>query len=232
MKTTRQLVALVFALFATAALASAIPGRAEVKKVIGSATVDKAAGGRSSITEGMVLGAGDTISTGPGSTVDLWLGLNGDALRVDPDSTLKLATLDIANVANRTVNTGLSVTKGSIVGNVVNKLTAASKYEIKTASGVAGIRGTIYRLNANGTLVVLTGMVNFTFTLNGVTQTVQVTSGKQFKPGDTAPSQASAATLEDIRQEVRGLATNTGTVTSNGGTANVTNPLDNSTSSK
>lgn len=175
MKHTRQLLLIAVALLWTAALASAIPGRAEVMKVVGKATATDAKGASKSITQGMVLGTGDTITTGAGSTVDLNLGLNGDYLRVDPDTSLKIDNLDIANVSQRTVTTQLNVNRGGITGNVVNKLTLASKYEIKSASGVAGIRGTVYsvKTDANGRItriVVTTGTV--TFTQGGVTVTI------------------------------------------------------------
>lgn len=183
MKLTRQLLSIGLALLVSTVLASAIPGRAEVKKVVGSATVTKAAGGSATITEGMVLGTGDTITTGRASFVDLYLGLNGDYLRVDADTTLKLDVLDIANVSERTVTTQLSIGKGGITGNVVNKLTAASKYEIKSASGVAGIRGTVYsvKTDANGRItriVVTSGTV--TFNQGGVS--VTITAGQALTP--------------------------------------------------
>lgn len=194
MKLTRQLLTIGFALFVSTVLASAIPGRAEVKKVVGQATVAKAAGGSASITAGMVLGTGDTITTGAGSTVDLDLGINGDFLRVDPDTTLKIDNLDIANVSERTVTTQLNIAKGGMTGNVVNKLTAASKYEIKSASGVAGIRGTVYsvKTDANGRItriVVTSGRV--TFSQGGVSVTITAGQALTPPPAGTALTQAS-----------------------------------------
>ena len=167
----------------TTAQALAVPGRAEVMKVVGTATVSKATGGSASITQGMVLGTGDTITTGPAATVDLNLGLNGDFLRVDPDSSLKIDNLDIANVADRTVTTQLHVNQGGITGNVVNKLTKASKYEIKSASGVAGIRGTVYSVKTDASgritrIVVTSGTV--TFNQGGVA--VTITAGQALTP--------------------------------------------------
>jgi hypothetical protein len=136
----------------------------------------------------MVLGAGDTIATGVGSAVTIDLGMNGNFLNVDSDTTLKLDVLDIANVSRKTVTTTMTLARGSVSGNVKNKLTAASKYEIKTASGVAGIRGTVYSIRSDNTLVVFEGTVDFVFTRNGVEQVVRVRAGQQFKAGvDAAP---------------------------------------------
>ena len=230
MKLTRQLLTVGLSLLCSATLASALPGRAEVTKVIGSATVVKAAGGSASITQGMVLGSGDTITTGPGSAVDLNLGLNGDALRIDPDTTLKLDVLDIANVSERTVTTSMSLSKGNVTGNVIAKLTAASKYEIKTAAGVAGIRGTVYSLSAAGRLVVAKGSVNFTFVLNGVSQTVTVGVGQQFKIGDAAPSPAPIGEVNSINLVAQNVVNNFGFTAFTVGVITQTNPLDVSTS--
>lgn len=197
MKLTRQFLCLTLALLCSATLASAIPGRAVVMKVTGNATKTDAKGSTGSLAKDMVLGTGDTITTGPGSTVDLNLGINGDFLRVDPDTTLKIDNLDIANVADRTVTTSLNIAKGSMTGSVVTKLTAASKYEIKSASGVAGIRGTVYsvRTDAAGKItriVCTSGTV--TFIDRGVTITIAAAdrNAKAYTPppAGTTPSQA------------------------------------------
>ena len=162
MKLTRQLLLVGLALITSAAVASAIPGRAEVKKITGSATVSKGAGAATSLAAGMVLGTGDTISTSAGSTVDLFLGLNGDVLRVEPDSTLKLDQLDVTHISPPVVSTKLNVTKGGVTANVITKLAAASRYEVKTVNGVAGIRGTIYNVAVGTGASVIHGAVSWT----------------------------------------------------------------------
>lgn len=235
LKPTRQLLLVLLTLLWTSVLASALPGRAEVKKVTGHATRINAAGVSSPLAEGMVLGAGDTVATGPSSTVDLWLGLNGDALRVDPDTTLRFDVLDIANIAERRVTTRLSLSKGGVTGNVLSKLSAASKYEIKTATGVAEIHGTIYAFKSNGTLVVSKGVVNFSYVDKGVTRTVRVEAGKQFKPGDDKPTQASEKLLNDVAEAAAQILPDIGTIREGNLTVTVTpfeNPLDVSTSGK
>jgi len=241
MKHSYQFLCLLLALLWTTATASAVPGRAEVVKVVGTATVSKAAGGSASITQGMVLGTGDTVTTGANSTVDLNLGLNGDFLRVDPDSSLKIDNLDIANIADRTVTTQLNVNRGGITGNVVNKLTKASKYEIKSASGVAGIRGTVYsiKLNPNGTIariVVTSGTV--TFIDRGVTITISALNGaKAYQPAaaGTTPTQESVraatdAEKTDIATAVNNMGTGGGRAALGGDVTVINNPADVSTS--
>lgn len=237
MKPTPKLLSITFALLCSAALASAVPGRAEVKKVVGTATVSKASGGSSSITEGMVLGTGDKITTSIGSTVDLYLGLNGDYLRVDPDTTLNLDKLDISNVGDRTVTTQLNVQKGAITGNVVNKLSATSKYEIKTASGVAGIRGTIYSVKTDASgrilrIVVTTGTV--TFVVGGQTVTISATDGTAkgytpSQPGQPVKTTVEVATVAEANATTTTATQSAGastTTTVNTTTTTINNPSD------
>lgn len=228
MKSSRSLMVLwsTVALLWAAADAAAVPGQAEVKKIIGTASVAKGTGGSVPLKEGDILKSGDTVSTGRASTVDLWLGVNGDALRVEPDSTLRLDTLDIIESGKRDVTTAMSLGKGQVTGNVINKLTAKSKYEIRTATGVAGIRGTIYSIRVDGTLVVTRGVVVFTFVLNGVSQSVRVEAGNQFKPGDAAPSVAPAQVVAAIEQQAAEIIANTGTGTG-GPTQNPVTVTDN-----
>ena len=141
MKLTRQLLTVGLALLWSATLASAIPGRAEVKGVVGPATVTKAAGGSTPLTAGMVLGAGDTITTGPAGWVDLWLGLNGEALRLTPETTLKLEVLDIAHIGNRHFTTRLKLTQGRLLSLIQAKPSAASRLEIFTPNYRARVDG-------------------------------------------------------------------------------------------
>ncbi|KAF0179252.1 MAG: cell wall surface anchor family protein [Limisphaerales bacterium] len=153
----------------TAAAEAATPGAAQVKKVVGTATYTDARG-NGPIKEGDILMQGATITTGAGSYVDLDMGINGNALRVEADSTLVLNKLDYTKAGETIVNTQLEVKKGAAVANVINKLSKASKYEIKTPAGVAGIRGTVLRAGATR-IVCLIGRVEFR-TVNGQLQLV------------------------------------------------------------
>ncbi|MFM8468661.1 MAG: FecR domain-containing protein [Limisphaerales bacterium] len=222
--------------FGTAA-ATALPGRAEVMKVVGTATATDGNGAIKSITQGMVLGAGDTITSGANSVVDLNLGINGDYLRIDPDTSLKIDNLDIANVAQRTVTTQLNVNRGAITGNVVNKLSVASKYEIKSASGVAGIRGTVYSMQTDATgkitrIVCTSGTV--TFVDRGVTITISAANGAKAytpPPAGTTPTHAMVGAPTPAEAEMtatigNSLQSPSGGQTVVGGTTIVNNPSD------
>jgi hypothetical protein len=202
-----------------------------VKKVVGSATAIKASGESIKLIEGMVLVTGDTVKTEPASFVDLWLGVNGDSLRVEANATVKLEALEIVNVKDRVVDTALMVTKGEIIGNVVNKLASNSKYQIKTAAGIAGVRGTIYSVPEEGMIIVAEGEVMFSFVQEGVSKAVRVGSGQLFKIGDAAPSAAPPVLIAFILQQATQLAKNTGAGAGKGGGKGSSNPTDTSVSS-
>jgi hypothetical protein len=99
------------------------------------------------------------------NTVRLW---SDGALGLD-----KLTTLQTG--ADRVTETQLDVKHGRITGNV-KKLSAASKYEVKFANGVAGVRGTIFDIQAAGIVKVYVGSLVIAWvdpkTQNVVTQTV------------------------------------------------------------
>lgn len=189
----------------TSTAQAASPGAAQVKKVVGTATYTDAKGG-GPIKEGDILMQGATITTGAGSYVDLDMGVNGNALRVEADSTLTLNKLDYTRAGEVIVNTELEVKKGSTVANVVNKLSKASKYEIKTPAGVAGIRGTVLRAGTTR-IVCLIGTVSFVPVAGGGVQLV-IKGGAGFSVGNAGVQNAPAV-------ETTGLARTTVSLTAN-----------------
>lgn len=178
----------------TAAAQAATPGAAQVKKVVGTASYTDARGG-GPIKEGDILMAGATITTGAASYVDLDMGVNGNALRVEADSTLALNKLEYTKAGDTIVDTQLEVKKGSTVANVINKLSKASKYEIKTPAGVAGIRGTVLQVSTTRVLCLI-GKVQFT-TVGGQLQLVI---------GGTVYTAGAAGVLKATTVQTTGLA--------------------------
>ena len=80
------------------------------------------------------------------NTIRLW----GDgALAID-----KLTM--VQSGADRITDTQLDLKRGRVTGNV-KKLSAASKYEIKLPNGVAGVRGTVFDIQATGIVKVYIG---------------------------------------------------------------------------
>ncbi len=183
---------------------AASPGAAQVKKVVGSVTYTDAKGG-GPLTEGQILFQGTTITTGAGSYADLNLGVNGDSLRVEADSTLALNKLEYTRAGEIVVNTQMDVQKGAVVANVINKLSKASKYEIKTPAGVAGIRGTALRAGAAGVFT-LSGKVEFRLN-NGTLQLV--IGGTVYVPGAAGVTKATAVQTSGLAQAATSCTANT-----------------------
>ena len=164
-KISASLLAMV-ALVTTTSLQAAAPasnitqGKAEVKKVVGSA----------SVKPGQILEAGAKITTGPDSAVEIWLGENGQLLRVDENSDVLIEELTLEKVAGDPeikATTKLDLKKGGLVGEV-KKLSKASQYEVKHAQGVAGIRGTAYAILPGQGVICASGTVVVNFVINGI----------------------------------------------------------------
>jgi hypothetical protein len=78
-------------------------------------------------------------------------------VRVWENTLLGVDTLTETHTgADVVTETQLDLKAGHITGTV-KKMSAASKYEIKIPTGVAGIRGTVYDITADGVIKVLSG---------------------------------------------------------------------------
>lgn len=105
-----------------------------------------------------------------------------DAIRIFENTVLGVDKLTVMKTGADTVTeTQLDLKAGRIFGTV-KKLSATSVYEIKIPNGVAGIRGTIYLLGADGVLSVLTGSVVISYVSGGALITKEVPAGYQFNP--------------------------------------------------
>jgi hypothetical protein len=113
-----------------------------------------------------------------------------DAVRIFENTVLGIDKLTVDQTgADVVTETQLDLKAGSIFGTV-KKLSAASKYEVKIPNGVAGIRGTIYWMSADGVLRVLTGSVVYAyFAPDGKLATVTVEGGYEFNPRSGQPPQ-------------------------------------------
>lgn len=134
-----------------------LQGKATVKSVHGN--VDYQSGGSwMPVKVNMELDAGVVIRTGPQSTCDLSVNGLSSAVRLEADTTMAIPTMTrTAPTHDADMETMLDLQNGSILGNV-KKISANSRYEIKTPHGVAGIRGTDFQvtvvMNADGTYTV------------------------------------------------------------------------------
>jgi hypothetical protein len=140
---------------------------------------------------GTRLQQGSVIRTAPGTVCDLFLGDNGPVVRVTENTQLGIDALTVDRTGQENViETQLDLRNGRILGNVKH-LAAASKYEVKTPLGVAGIRGTQYDISANGRVHVFDGTVIVVYVVPGIPpQTVTVGKNQTaFPPTPTSPAQ-------------------------------------------
>jgi hypothetical protein len=160
---TAAVAAVVFALSAST-YAQTYMGKAEVRTVRGDAFYSTGPGTPlMPLKNGTVLGPGATLKTGKGGAVDLFLGRSTGTVRVTEETTLTFDKFTITDTgADTVVDVQMNLPEGTILGNV-NKLSAASKYEVKLPNGVAGVRGTEFRMSSTGYIVVLNGTVIFVY---------------------------------------------------------------------
>lgn len=184
-------------------------GSAKVRSIRGSAKYSNGGGVWVPLKVGTTLKQGATIQTAPESIVDLYLGDNGPVVRVTPNTTVALEKLTHSGSGmDSVIETRLDLKNGTIIGNV-KKLAKASKYEIKTPNGVAGIRGTDFVVTAkklpDGSYEVTFTSVNGTLVVaaivDGNPQTVVLNSGESWTPGsEVVPTPAQL--LEFYKEQV------------------------------
>ncbi len=190
--------AAVFAMSAVAQ-ASVEKGTAKVLAIHGSAETSADGTSWSPLKRGQRLTEGAVIRTSNAAVADLDLGRNGSILRVMPGSVVSFSALTYEDTAIETIiNTEIQLKSGRILGHV-QKLSAASKYAVKTPKVVAGIRGTKYDLSADGKLVVAEGSVVVVATRDdGTTITRVVNASEMFSPVSGMVTPAAEADLGDV----------------------------------
>jgi hypothetical protein len=203
--------ALAVAAFVSTASVQAAPqqNQAVVRAVRGTANYSSDAGANwKKLSVGTRLSQNSVIRTAPGSTVDLFLGDNGPVVRVTEATTMGIDKLTFDRTGAETViETQLDLRNGRILGNV-KKLADASKYEVKTPQGVAGIRGTRYDIRADGTVTVVEGTVIVVYVIRGQpAQPVTVIGGQTVRPPTDAATpppvvQATPQEIQDARDNM------------------------------
>ena len=184
---------------ASAAQAAVEKGSAKVLALQGAVETSTDGATWTALNRGDSLREGAIVRTTSASAADLDLGRNGSRLRVMPGSTVALTALTYEETGVETaVNTQNEVRTGKIVG-VVQKLSAISKYEIKTAKAVATVRGTRYSMDASGKLVVAEGsVVVVAFKDDGSTVTRVVNASEAFSPVSGLVAPATDSDLGDV----------------------------------
>jgi hypothetical protein len=171
---------------------------------------------------GVTLSPGAIIETGRDSVVDLFLVNIGSVVRITQSTQLGLDKLNYSQAADETlIDTELNLKAGTILGNV-KKLAAASKYDVRIPNGVCGIRGTEFRVSADGMVSVVTGTVRVTDNppAGGPAIVREVGAGQTFIP-PTATAEAQITSIPptvtlwiDIRvPDIEGVKVEVGPVT-------------------
>lgn len=102
-----------------------------------------------------------------------------DFIRIQENSVMAFEKLLVADTGTDKIREiELDLRSGKAFG-MVKKLNGASKYEVKIPNAVAGIRGTIYTINANGQMDVLVGSVVVAYKDSSGNIVTQVVSGGQ-----------------------------------------------------
>jgi len=139
-----------------------------------------------------VLGATPVSASAPNSVANSIGGAGLSALAEGPkpnvihvfeSSTVSFDKLTVETTGVDVVSdTQIDLRAGRILGEV-KKLSAASRYEVKIPTGVAGIRGTLYSIAANGTVYCLSGSVIISYVDSSNTpRTVTINAGQSFNP--------------------------------------------------
>jgi hypothetical protein len=137
-------------------------GQAQVQGVLGTATAAGPDGKMSPLKSKMVLVPGTTIKTGPRSAVDLFLGKSAGIVRLTENSVLVIKRYKLMDAGGQTIiELELNLDQGSMLGKEGHITTASSHYEVKIPTGIAGIDGGTFRINAQGYIVLTEGSLAY-----------------------------------------------------------------------
>lgn len=199
--------------------------KATVVSVVGKVLVNYGDAAPEEATLKMVLREGATINTGNNSKIVLDLGPNGSALSINANSTLVLDELKLNSTPQGpAATTTLDLKRGGLIGNT-KKLSQASKYEVRTANGVAGIRGTSFRFLATGLWQCFSGLVQVS--ANGESFSVDPGKMLDFKAGKPSLDNIPADQLRAFIAEARMIVTLIGNLTSGFNGASIQQHMDN-----
>ena len=167
--------------FLSTAQAETRDGQALVQAVSGEATMLVDGNKWLPLQTGQLLKTGAVVKTGAKSRADLFLGINGSLLRLAANTELKFSHLAIEESPIESIaQTEMELRSGRVIGNV-SKLPMGSSYVIKTPKGMAKVKGTVYDINANGELIVVSGKVKYTDRTNG--REVLIAAGEKYVGG-------------------------------------------------
>ena len=122
-------------------------------------------------------------------------------LRLAANSELKFNRLAIMESPIEPIaQTEMELIRGRVIGNV-RKLPMGSSYVIKTPKGEAKVKGTVYDINADGELVVVSGKVRYTDNASGkevlIASGGKYVGGREVKAADDEKAESAAAAPTD-----------------------------------
>ena len=129
-------------------------------------------------------------------------------IRLSPNTILQIDKLTTSDTGVDTVSdTELDLQKGHIFASV-RKLSASSQYLIKIPNGIAGVRGTLFGLSADGTLEVIKNSVLLSLVgSDGKPITLLVTEGQIFNPGTGEAAPLPPGALQNLIDQAKALDT-------------------------
>jgi hypothetical protein len=135
-----------------------------------------------------------------------------NVVRIWANSAMGIDKLTSMQTGAETVSeTQLDLKQGRITGSV-KKMSAASKYEVKLPNGVAGVRGTVYDIQAIGIVKVYIGSMVVAWvdpkTQNVTTQTVM--GGQSYDAPNNQVSPLSPAAMSELEEVGGTLLVSTG----------------------
>jgi len=181
------------------------PGTVKVRAILGRAELFRADGGYLPLGPGMVLRTGDVVQTGKGDAVDIFLGETPGTLRLTERTTVRVDKLSTESTGGFEVE--LAVRAGEVLG-LSKSIPANSRFEIKTAKGIARIQEGRFRIDAQANCVVVEGKLLFAHVPSGgepSVHTVQAPDAGFFAPGmgvQPAPKELSKEVVKQMRSKL------------------------------
>jgi hypothetical protein len=192
--------ALLLGAFSFVSAANAADNDVLVTAIAGNASYSSGGGAFVPLNVGTHLRRGDVVKTGKSSHVDLELGHNLGVIQLTPETTFGVTEASVTPTPADTVTaTEFDLSTGALYAKI-NKLSKASRYEIKTPKGIAGVRGTTIYINSNGDLVVGEGTAGIAYFGGGA---FVLHDGQMISAGDNAPRNAPGQLLREIIESLR-----------------------------
>ena len=123
-------------------------GEAKVALLEGTASViPEGESERRSLKVGNVLKGGDRVNTGPKSRLEIVL-QNNTSLRFADNTRFKISQIGL-DEKSKTGNVKVHLVLGRTWANVSKTLGVKTDFELSCENAIAGVRGTVYRMNVN-----------------------------------------------------------------------------------